>query len=360
MLDCCRLGAALALLLCLSAPLAAQTPNGQGTYQPQLTPQQEAARLRAQQEALAQSNQAAAPPVSMQMPPGFPLPADHAQYVESLLDHWQKVSQQVQMYKCSFRRFEYDTTYVQYRDPQTQMLAAHLVGFGEVRYAAPDRARFETHKLMRFKNPPQTPGGNAEYEVVDGYTTGTQTIHERWVCDGKSILDFDFEQKRMYETTIPPQLQGNIVESPLPFLFGANKQDILNKYWVRYVPKYITDANGQKQLNQDEYWLEAYPKKINDSRMYSKLEIILSAKDFMPKAMHLYSPQYNPAKGNYTSRYFLFEDRQINGQLAKMQDFFGSFVKPRMPLGWKTVTRQMGQSQSAALPPGTHPGGEKR
>ena len=219
---------------------------------------------------------------------------------------------------------------------------------------------FETHKLMRFKNPPQTPGGNAEYEVVDGYTTGTQTIHERWVCDGKSILDFDFEQKRMYETTIPPQLQGNIVESPLPFLFGANKQDILNKYWVRYVPKYITDANGQKQLNQEEYWLEAYPKKINDSRMYSKLEIILSAKDFMPKAMHLYSPQYNPAKGNYTSRYFLFEDRQINGQLAKMQDFFGSFVKPRMPLGWKTVTRQMGQSQSAALPPGTHPGGEKR
>ena len=237
MLDCCRLGAALALLLCLSAPLAAQTANGQGTYQPQLTPQQQAARLRAQQEAMAQANQAAAPPISMQMPPGFPLPADHAQYVESLLDHWQKVSQQVQMYKCSFRRFEYDTTYVQYRDPQTQMLAAHLVGFGEVRYAAPDRARFETHKLMRFKNPPQTPGGNAEYEVVDGYTTGTQTIHERWVCDGKSILDFDFEQKRMYETTIPPQLQGNIVESPLPFLFGANKQDILrrllNRLWYQ-------------------------------------------------------------------------------------------------------------------------------
>ena len=85
--------------------------------------------------------------------------------------------------------------------------------------------------------------------------------------------------------------------------------------------------------------------------MYSKVELILSAKDFMPVAMHMYSPNYNPAKNNFSSQYFFFENRKVNGQLSIFQDkILKSFVKPVMPPTWRTVKRQLGQEQSAAVP----------
>ena len=43
---------------------------------------------------------------------------------------------------------------------------------------------------------------------------------------------------------------------------------------------------------QDEYWLELYPKRIQDARTYSKIELVIARKDFLPSAMHLYSANY--------------------------------------------------------------------
>lgn len=333
-------------------------PSGaaSGNQQPntiQLTQEQMEAQRKAAEQAYAeyQAEVEAAATRAKQLPPGFPLPQDHADYVGQLLDHWQKTSEQVEAYKCTFQRFDYDTSQVAYRDPTTRQLAAYQVAYGEIRYAAKDKASFETNRVMKFKSPPQTPEGNAEWEPVEGHSSFGKTVHERWICDGTSVFDFDFVGKRMYESEIPPNLRGNVVESPLPFLFGANKQDIMTRYWIRYVPKYRTDANGQKQLVEDEYWLEAYPKTINDARTYSKLEIVLAAKDFMPVSIHMYSPQYD-GKSNFESRYFYFQDRQVNNGLAKFQDFFGHFVKPRLPLGWEAVKRNSGQSSTAELPSG--------
>ncbi|MEL7498628.1 MAG: hypothetical protein AAFN77_13560 [Planctomycetota bacterium] len=327
---------------------SAQGQQSQQPYVPQLTPEQQAAQRKAAQEAYAehQRQQQEALERATQAPAGFPLPANQAEYVEQLLDHWQKVSDQVTEYKCNFQRYDYDNAQVNYRDPKSNQLAAFNIAYGEVRYAAKDKASFETSRMFKFKNPPKQPGGEVEWEPVEGYSVWGKTIHERWVCDGTSVYDFDFVGKRMYETAIPSDLQGNVVESPIPFLFGANKQDIMKRYWVRYVPKYTTNAKGEKELIQDQYWLEAYPKTISDAQMYSKLEIVLAAKDFMPVAMHMYSTQYDGSK-NFASRYFYFEDRQTNGQLQKFQNFFKVFVRPKLPLGWEQAKRTYGGSRSA-------------
>lgn len=302
-----------------------------------------------QREAAAQQAQARA--AAPQLPEGFPLAAEDSKYVADLLDYWQRVSDQVNLYKCNFRRYSYDTGEVNLRDPRTNQLWAHQQAAGVIRFAAPDRARFETTNVFKFTKAPATPGDEAEYSPIEGNTIWGRDIHECWVSTGKSIFDFDFETKSMYETAIPPEMQGNVAQSPLPFLFGAKKDDILNRYWVRHVPKYIPDAKGNKVLNEDEYWLEVYPKRIGDARMYSKVELILSAKDFMPVAMHMYSANYNPSKNNFSSQYFLFENRKVNSQLDKFQDkILNSFVKPNMPLTWRTVKRQLGQEQSAAVP----------
>jgi TIGR03009 family protein len=340
-------------------PTGSNPTTGQPYGTPRLTPEQQAAQQRAAMESAAQQklaqenfsnqNQTGQNPdgtgaelLSTRQPEGFPLTAEHERYLGDLLSYWEQNSKRVEKYKCNFRRYEYDSQIVAYRDPQTNQLAAFSVAFGEIRFAAPERAKFETTTIMEFSKPPQKPGDQAEYKERED-----KDVHERWICDGKSIFDFDFENKRMYETEIPEELQGNVAESPLPFMFGADKEEILKRYWIRSVtPRGV----------ENEYWLEAFPKRVADSRMYSKIEIILAKDDFLPKAMHLYSPQYNPAKGNFESRYFMFENREVNGQLAKIQDFFGSFVRPRVSIitGWQTVKRKMGQDQ-AAVPPTSLP-----
>lgn len=289
------------------------------------------------------------------LPPGFPLPADEQQYVEQVLDYWQTTSDKVRHYKCDFLRYEYDTENVNIRDPKTNQLYAFQQAAGEIRFASPDKARFETTKVFQFDKPPAQTGGDASYKPLNGHTLWGRNIHECWVCTGDSVFDFDFEgengqQKARYETKIPPELRGNIAESPLPFLFGAKKDDVMNRYWVRYVPKYEADAQGQQQLIQREIWLDIYPKRVSDRQMYSKVELILSADDFMPLAIHMYAPNYNPAKNNYSSRYFIFQNRKINGKLDALTGWMNRFVEVTVPANWRKVVRQTAPAQSAKRP----------
>lgn len=323
--------------------------------QRQMTPEE----MRAYEQAAwktnqAKSNQAKAqreaaemrPP---QLPPGFPLQQDEQQYVEQLLDYWQQVSDKVKQYKCDFRRYEYDTGIVNIRDPKTSQLFAHQIAAGQIRFSTPGKARFETSQLAEFRGPPNAEGGQADYEPVKGHSIWNRSIHECWVCTGEAVYDFDFKLKRSYETKIPRQLQGNVVESPLPFLFGAKKDEIMKRYWVRYIPKYDTKPNGEKALVENMYWLDVYPKRIEDARMYSKIELVLNAEDFMPRSINMYSPNYNPRKNNYSTRYFLFENRKINGRWQSFKDSMGYFIKPTLPLGWTTVDRTSAP-QSATAP----------
>lgn len=338
-------------ILAIAAPrttVAQQQPANQNRAV-QLTPEQQQAALAAQRQAYESQLRREQEMLrkAIQPPEGFPLQGEKAKYVDQILDYWQKISDQVDLFSCKFQRFDYDSAQVNYRDPQTNQLSAFAVAYGEIRFAEKNKASFETTRLFNFKAPPAKPGEQADYKEVEGHSTFGKTIHERWICTGESVFDFDFVGKRMYETKIPKQMQGNVVQSPLPFLFGAKKDDIKTRYWVRYVPKYKTNQQGQRELIQDEYWLEAFPKTINDARLYSKIEIILSADNFMPVAMHMYSPQYD-GRENFESRFFYFQDREVNGKLAKVQHWFNAFVRPKLPLGWERSERTLAPPSSTA------------
>lgn len=308
---------------------------------PQLTPEQRAAQQRAAmqsraQQRAAQEAYAAQLQKKIVQPAGFPLSAEHTKYVDDLLTYWEKNSTAVNKYKCNFRRFEYDPGVVQYRDPRNNQLAAHSVAFGEIRFAAPDRARYETNRLVEFKSPPAQAGADAKYDDVKG-----DAHLERWICDGESIFEFDFEAKRLYDTKLPREMQGNVAESPLPFIFGGKKGEVLQRYWVRSAtPKGV----------ENEYWLELYPKRAQDARIYSKIELVIAKEDFLPKAMHMYDAQYK--KGNEKSKYFTFENRVVNNQWDKFKDALGQFVNPKLPgPNWKRVARQAPGNSQASAPP---------
>ena len=103
-----------------------QNNSGQITRRPMTAEELAAWEAHQKRSAQAGAVQATAPR-SPQLPPGFPLPADEQQYIEQVLDYWQKTSDKVRHYKCEFLRYDYDTEFVNIRDSRTNQLYAHPI-----------------------------------------------------------------------------------------------------------------------------------------------------------------------------------------------------------------------------------------
>ena len=331
----------VALFFTTSAATAQQAGGGQQQTQQnsgqQLTPEQlEYVQAQERNRQLYQQQQAEAGQTPQ--PPRRPfaeLTPDQSQYLDQLLDFWEQSSGQVKRYTCDFQRWEYNTTYCQYRNPQDNRLAAYTIARGTIRYAAPDKGMFETNQFWDFNGPPEKAGDSPQYEER------TEANQEKWICDGRGIYEFDYANKRINELEIPAEMQGDgLANSPLPFLFGVEKEVILDRYWIRV----ITPAGVE-----DEYWLEAWPKRIDDARNYQKLEIVLARKDFLPKSLHVYATNYDKVK-NPMSQAYEFGNRKINSSVAALQQFLRRFVRPQTPIGWKRINLDALASQSAPPP----------
>ncbi|MFN9247308.1 MAG: hypothetical protein ACK6DS_09605, partial [Planctomycetota bacterium] len=214
-----------------------------------------------------------------QPPEGFDnLTPEHLSYIERLLEYWEKSSAQVKRCECDFERWDYDASIVATRNPADNRLVAHRFVRGKIRFSSPDQAQYESTEMWSYQDP------KAENPYVQLTGEGDR---EKWICDGSGIYEFDFANRRLYETKIPPSQAGKgLLDGPLPFLFGANKDQILSRYWLR-----IATPQGV----ENEYWLVAVPKRQEDARTYSKVEIILAREDFLPKSLHIFSVNYDQA-----------------------------------------------------------------
>lgn len=255
-----------------------------------------------------------------QLPEGFQdLTPDHQAYIERLLEYWEKSSTQIKRCECDFQRWDYDASVLAKRDPADNRLIAHRVVRGTIRYAAPDQAQYQTTEVWSYQNPE----AENPYVLLSG-----DGDKEKWICDGQAIYSFDFAERRLYESKIPPDQAGSgLLDSPLPFLFGANKQQILNRFWLKVVTP---------QGVENEYWLVAVPKRQTDAQTYSKVEIILAQEDFLPRSLHIYSVNYDPT-ASAVSQAIVFSNRKINSHLSGVQDFLNLFVRPHTPPGWERV-----------------------
>ena len=95
---------------------------------------------------------------------------------------------------------------------------------------------------------------------------------EHWVCDGKSVFEFNHKAKQLIETTLPPELRGKaIADGPLPFMFGAKAESIKNRYWIRQL---------EREGEQAPWRLEFVPKFRGAD--YSRIRLSLDAARFLP------------------------------------------------------------------------------
>lgn len=296
-------------------------------------------------QAIAPQQNQAVPATQSQTPrqplrPFPPLTEKHEQYLDQVLKFWEFKSDQVKHYECRFKRWEFDPVFGP-RDVHK------TYSTGVIKYAAPDKGLFRVDDIYHYTpaKPPETKPGYFKHEGEKG---------EHWICDGTSIFDFDYRQKQLNETKLPPDMQGKaIVDGPLPFLFGANAEKIKSRYWLRIV----TPANVE-----GEYWLEAFPKRMEDAVNFKKIEVIIDEKDYLPKAIQVYDRNYDP-KGNPARTVFMFEDRTVNAlvnNLNRLNLFHREFFRPATPSGWETLQRGYGApepqpTQNTATRPGVTP-----
>ncbi|NDC53458.1 MAG: TIGR03009 domain-containing protein [Planctomycetia bacterium] len=287
----CRAGLALALV-------ALALPQGSSSAQPPAAP---------------------APAAAPAAPPFPQLSPEQQAALDRLLAAWEARNAAVTTWSCTFYKWEYNAWSP--ADGGGERLA-FTESSGEIKYAAPDKG------LYRVREAKQWNGETRRYEPRVG------EAGEHWVCNGASIYEFRHAERQLRETKLPPEMRGKAIsDGPLPFVFGA-KADTLRK---RYAMRLITPPG-----TADQIWLEALPRLQADAANFSKVELILQARDLMPFAMQIYKP------GGQDRDVYQFDPR--TSLIDKGLDLIRDFSKPVTPLGY-TFILEDGQGAAPQPPP---------
>jgi TIGR03009 family protein len=184
---------------------------------------------------------------------------------------------------------------------------------GELKYAAPDKGLFRVKEVKQW---------NPETRRLE--TRGSEA-GEHWVCNGESIYEFRHTERQLRETKLPPDMRGMAIsDGPLPFVFGAKAETLKKRYWMRIV----TPPDVRNQI-----WLEALPKHQADAANFSKVELILQARELMPFAIQIFKPA-----GQDRDVYQFDPNTNL---IDKGLDMIRDFAKPMTPFGYKYVLEDL-------------------
>lgn len=240
--------------------------------------------------------------------PWAPLAPAFQQYVDQVLDVWEKKTDGIQTYQCDLMRWQYN--------PAFYAGGHYTKGTGTLRFQDPGKAEFKMEEVEQLtnKNPPA-------YAVDPNEKHG-----EHWICDGQWVHILDQNKKQATRIQLPPSYRGEkVYQSPLPFVFGVKAAEMKNRYWIRPL-----------QANRPgEVWLEAVPKRADDAANYSKVQIVLDQKDTLPKGLIVFMPNWTEKQPH--REVFQFNNRQTNMVMAnlRMNLFNKNFIPTKLGSDWK-------------------------
>jgi TIGR03009 family protein len=199
--------------------------------------------------------------------------------LEKVLKDWELYTSRFKKLVGRFELFRYDPIF------EVEKRAE-----GKFAHEAPDKGSYE--KLGTVI----APGAQARKKNRDGELYKLESDSpERWVCTGKEVIKINDKEKTFEKIEIPPAARGeNIIEGPLPFLFGMKAERAKERYKMRIMKK-----------NDTEIWLGVIPRKTEEAGNWQQATVIIDAQSFVPKAVKLLDPT-----GAETVH--LFKDVQIN------------------------------------------------
>jgi len=300
------------------APATAQQPGRQypvrqaaGT---EPLPQQGAPRQAPpQQAAPPQQNPAGQAIVPLAAPEPFVLTAEQQRLLDQVLAKWEQESGSVNTFSCTFGRWEVNETF---GPPENNYMYSEA--FGEIKYSSPDHGVYLVNKQTEWDSAKKV------------YVPRTEGL-DHWVCNGKSIFEFNYKQKQLIERELAPEMQGKaITDGPLPFVFGTKADQLKQRYWM----KDVTEPSEVGKVVR----LEAWPKFQRDAANFHHVIIMLDQKTFMPSALRIVQPD-----GKNTQDY-AFNNISKNNPLAVIMSAFDA---PRKPLTWTKVVIPAGGAPPA-------------
>lgn len=244
--------------------------------------------------------------------------------LEAHLRAWETQSAKVKTLHGTHNRFRYNSVF------ETEDQAE-----GHFYFEAPDKGRIditavpiEDGQVSKRKN-----AQGAPYSL-------TKAREEKWICTGKEVLMVDDKGKTYERFPIPPEMQGkNIIDSPLPFLFGMRADELKKRFDLT--------LKGQNPAKKTIY-LEAIPKQAKDANNFRKADIILNTQVYLPEAVRF----VDPAGTIETSYSFNLANMQINSSginKVVMGLFKGDPFKPDLR-GYKLVQLTVSEDLQGKTP----------
>ncbi len=179
--------------------------------------------------------------------------------LEKVLVDWHRRTQGIGKLQGGHRRWTYDMTFM------TEKRAE-----GKFFYEGPDKGRIDVTPVdpKDDRNPPK-PGFSLQIDQT-----------QSWICDGASVLQIDAVAKTYEATAIPPQHQGqNIMDGPLPFLFGMPPEKAKQRYDIALVSE-----------TPQEVVLAIRPRWREDAANWQKADVRLAKATYLPTAVQLLDP----------------------------------------------------------------------
>lgn len=262
----------------------------------------------------------AAPNAMPQAPMGnspFNLTPPEQEYLDKVLTYWQQSTEKIERFECKFSRWQFDPQKLNNPDE------FYTASSGTLRYLKPDKGMFKVEE-MKFRV--DKPNGQFAYEVLPNQ------FGEWWICDGVSVHEYDRTEKKMTKHPLPANMRGaEVFNSPLPFVFGVDKDKLNQRYWVRPLPPPVNAGKPNDAI----IVIEAYPKFQSDAINYHHVTVYLDRDKFLPVALEIALTQWTPQARH--REVFEFKDRETNaGLLQKFSEalFQKSFIPEAPPKDW--------------------------
>jgi len=217
---------------------------------------------------------------------------DLPQDLENILAKWEKESGNINKLEGTHVRLWYDDVFCVEKRSE-----------GRFYYEKPDKGRID---ITGMKIPKGAKSGKINPENGEPFQLQPGE-NERWICDGKRIFKIDEEEKSYEVYPIPLERRGaNIMEGPLPFLFGMPAKTAKERYFLKLV------ENSEQRIV-----IAVKPRRRADAANYSEAKVLLDPKTYLPGAVQLIHP------GGNQSTVYSFKKVEANKNKGLIAGFFG-------------------------------------
>lgn len=280
---------ALAILAGARSDLFAQQPRptaAKGTPQKgQVTPTAGQARVPVPSQVQAQIPKA--PPIDIEE-------EDISPELEELLIEWEHKSSRIKTLKGTHTRTVYNLVFQQEK-----------VAEGRFFLETPDKGRIDLWgaKIKEGGSSARIGKNGQPYRL-------TADKSERWICTGDEIVMVNDDERTYQVMPLPEHLKGtNIVNSPLPFLFGMKAADAKRRFKMT-----LSDKSTREKA-----FLIVEPRFASDQENYVKAYVMLERVNYLPTAVKMFDPSgsvetvysFNDVKINDKKSFFdIFEEKE--------------------------------------------------